>query len=121
MKLQADASLTIKQRLEIQQLYASGQRVKAVPTRYAVHETTVRRWIKCTSPLDRSCAPHRCHRVVTDAYRNAVIAYRQAHPYAGPIRIAQALAHDYPQAHRGTVLRILQAAGLTRPPPKKDA
>lgn len=120
MKLHANASLTIKQRREIKELYENGQGIKALATRYGVHETTIRRWVKRVSPVDRSSAPHTRSRVVTDAYRTAVIAYRQAHPSAGPIRIAQALVADYPQAHRGTVLRILQSTGLTRPQRKKE-
>lgn len=120
MKVHANAALTIKQRREIKELYANGQSVKVLAQRYAVHETTIRRWIQRDSPIDRSSAPHTRMRVVTSVYREAVIAYRQAHPQAGPIRIAQALVADYPQAHRGTVLRILQAAGLTHPQRKKD-
>jgi IS30 family transposase len=120
MQLHANASLTIKQRREIKELYDSGQSVKVLAHRYGVHETTIRRWSQRHSPFDRSSAPHTHTRVVTEEYREAVIAYRQAHPYAGPIRIAQALATDYPQAHRGTVLQILQAAGLTRPLRKKE-
>lgn len=120
MKLHANASLTIKQRREIKELYESGQGIKTLAARYGVHETTIRRWIKRTSPLDRSSAPHTRNRVVTDAYREAIIAYRQSNPSAGPIRIAQALKAAYPQAHRGTVLRILQHAGLTRPQRKKE-
>ena len=120
MKLHANASLTIKQRCEIKEAYDRGQRVKILAKRYGVHETTIRRWIRRTSPVDRSSAPHTRRRVVTPAYQEAVMAYRQAHPMAGPIRIAQALQADYPQAHRGTVLRILQAAGLTHPQRKKD-
>lgn len=129
MKLHANAALTIKQRLEIQQLYTHGQRVKVLAERFGVHETTIRRWIKRESPQDRSSAPRVRRCVVTEDYRNAVIVYRQAHPQAGPIasrvrstiRIAQALRPAHPQAHRGTVLRILQTAGLTKPQPKKDA
>lgn len=120
MKLHANASLTLKQRREIKEWYESGHSVKSLAERYGVHETTIRRWIKRASPLDRSSVPHTRNRVVTDAYRQAVIAYRQAHPYAGPIRIAQALMVDYPQAHRGTVVRILQSAGLTHPQRKKE-
>lgn len=120
MRLHANAALTIKQRRQVKQLRAQGQSVKALAERFGVHETTIRRWIKRDTPYDRSSIPQRPHRVVTEEYRQAVIAYRQAHPYAGPLRIAQVLVADYPQAHRGTVLLILQAAGLTRPQPKKD-
>jgi transposase len=120
MKLHANASLTIKQRRELKMLYESGHSVKALVTRFGVHETTVRRWINRESPEDRSSAPHRRQRVVTDEYRATVIACRQEHPEWGPIRIAQALAPLYPQANRGNILLILQQAGLTRPHHKKS-
>jgi hypothetical protein len=48
-------------------------------------------------------------------YKGEVVAYRQAHPRHGPIRIAAELRAEFPMAHRGTVLRILQEERLTRP------
>lgn len=52
--------------------------------------------------------------MVTDEYVQAVLDYRQQHPSHGPIRIAQALRAQFPQAHRGTIHQILQQAQLSQ-------
>jgi hypothetical protein len=61
-------------------------------------------------------APGHPRTVITDAYRSAVIAYRQTHPSHGPIRIAQALSVAFPQASRETIRPILHHAQLIRRP-----
>lgn len=71
------------------------------------------RWVKRATPDDRSDTPRSC-RVVTNEYRQAVLSYRQGHPTHGPIRIAAALQAQFPQAHRGTISRILRQEKLSQ-------
>jgi transposase len=113
MKLHKNAALTVAQRKKVKALFEKGTPVAALATQFNVHQTTIRRWIKRDSPLDKTVAT-RQKRVVTAAYEQAVLAYRQAHPTAGPIPIALALQAEFACAHRGTVTLILQRAGLTR-------
>jgi len=116
MELHAQAALTVKQRQEVQRLHEDENvSIRALAQRFGVNPTTIQRWVHRESPLDLSSAPLSRGTVITPDYRAAVIAYREAHPRHGPIRIAQALRESFPQAHRGTVLSILQAQGLTRP------
>jgi transposase-like protein len=114
MKIHANAALTIRQRQEIQRLYQQEQcSITALARQFNTSTKTIRKWVRRESTQDRSSAPHQRHRVVTEAYEQAVLEYRHQHPEQGPIRIAQALQPQFPQAHRGTVLRILQQAKLT--------
>lgn len=119
MEIHAQAALTIKQRLEVKRLHEEdGVSIRGLAKRFRVDPTTIQRWIKRASPLDRSSAPVRHASVTTPEYRAAVVAYRNERPHHGPIRIAQVLRDRFPFANRGTVLRILQEEGLTRPPAK---
>jgi transposase len=119
MKLHAKAALTIVQRTEVLRCHEKGESVRKLAKRFRVNPTTIWRWVKRNNPLDKSSAPLRHPTVITTEYRQAVIAYRKEHPNRGPIRIAQDLVKDFPFAHRGTVLSILQQEGLTRPPRKE--
>jgi len=119
MQLHANAALAVKQRQEVQRLHAEGVSIRGLARRFGVNATTIQRWVKRESALDYSSAPVSHHTVITPAYRVAVIAYREAHPKHGPVRIAQELSREFPWANRGTVLRILQTEGLTRPARKQ--
>lgn len=118
MHLHSNASLTVCQRRAAKRLFEGGGWTRAqLARKYGVSWKTVNRWVGRDSPLDRS-APVRAKRVVTPEYEAAVIAYRQAHPHHGPIRIALALQGEFSMAHRGTAALILKQHGLT---PKKEA
>lgn len=120
MKLHAQAALTIKQRQEVKMLHKThGLSIRELAVKFRVNPSTIQRWVHRESPLDLSSAPIRHPTVITQEYRRAVIAHRKANPQHGPIRIAQELQERFPFAHRGTVLRILQEEGLTRPPVKQ--
>jgi hypothetical protein len=116
MVLHANAALTVKQREEVQRLHAEGMSIRALAKRFGVNCSTIQRWTGRDSPLDRTTAPVEHHTVITPEYRAAVIGYRKEHPRHGPLRIGQELRARFPGANRGTVLRILQAEGLTQPP-----
>jgi helix-turn-helix protein len=116
MKLHAQAALTIQQRQEVRRLHREDHvSIRGLARRFHVNPTTIARWIHREAPLDLSSAPWERRRVITPAYRAAVVSYRHTFPHHGPIRIAQELHREFPQAHRGTVLSILQQEGLTRP------
>lgn len=113
MKLHANATLTVAQRKQVKSHFENGVAVSELAARFQVHETTIRRWIKRNSPLDKP-APERSKRVVTDEYEQAIIEYRRANPTHGAIRIALALHMQFAFANRGTVGIILKKHGLTK-------
>ena len=117
MKLHCQAALTLKQRQEVKRLHEDEKvSIRKLAKRFGVNPTTIQRWIKRESPLDRSTSPIRKRTVITAEYRSAVIDYRRQHPKHGPIRIAQELKATFPWANRGTVLKVLQDEDLTRAP-----
>jgi len=122
MKLHSQAALTLKQRQEVKRLHKEeAVSVRKLASRFQVNPTTIQRWIKRDSPLDKSTTPITKRTVITNEYRATVIRYRSEHANHGPIRIAQELKAEFPWANRGTVLTILQQEGLTRPPGKEKA
>jgi transposase len=119
MKLHAKAALTLKQRQEVKRLHFEDHlSIRTLAKRFGVNPTTIQRWIHRESPGDRTTAPIIPHGVITPAYQEAVLNYRREHRNHGPIRIAFELKEEFSFANRGTVLRILQEAKLTRPPGK---
>lgn len=116
MKLHAQAALTIKQRQEVRRLHDEEHvSIRRLAQRFGVNPTTIARWVHREAPLDLSSAPLQRRTVITPEYQAAVVVYRQGHPHHGPIRIAEEVRREFPQAHRGTVWSILQHEGLTRP------
>lgn len=121
MKLHALAALTVEQRKEVKRLHEEeAVSIRDLAERFRVNKSTVERWVKRDSPLDRSSAHLTSHTTISPGYRQAVVAYREGHPKHGPIRIARELRAEFPQAHRGTVLKILQEKELTRPRPREQ-
>ena len=122
MHLHANAKVPVKQHQEIRRLHQEERlSLAALARRCQINRNTADKWANRDSAADRSSAPTHPHTVVTEAYRAAVLAYRQAHPAHGPIRIAHALRAECPQAHRETIRRMLRDAHVQRPPtpPKK--
>jgi transposase len=120
MQYHAKAALTVTHRAFVRELAAQGVPHAELARRFGVHRRTIQRWAVRSAPTDRSSAPQQHGRkVVTDAYRAAVVAERTAHPSHGPQRIADDLRARFPTANRATVWRILRAAGLSRQQPKK--
>ena len=115
MKLHGNAQLTIAQRRLIYQLYHSGQAKKSeLARRFNVNRKTIDRWVSRQSPNDKPSGPKNPRKVITPAYRKAVIEHRKAHPDHGPITIAYHLKARFSFANRGTIQRILQQAGLNK-------
>jgi transposase len=120
MRYHAKAALTATQRALVRELHQQGASQSELSRRFGVHRSTIQRWIGRTDLADRSSAPKQHGRqIVTDAYRQAVLAERQEHPSHGPKRIALDLRQRFPSANVATVWRILKAAGLSQRAPKK--
>ncbi len=119
MNLHARAKLTLLQRQELRRKRIE-ERVplKTLAQEFHVSIPTVIKWAKAECPLDKTSAPIHHATKITSEYRAAILAYRAEHPNRGPITIAPALSTTFPQANRGSVLRILQSEGLTRPAAK---
>jgi hypothetical protein len=116
MHLHANAKLTLKQRQEIRRLHQEEYvSLTTLATRFQVNWKTAAKWAHRDTAHDSSSAPRHPRTVITEAYRTAVIAYRQAHPAHGPIRIAQGLRATFPQARRETIRQILHQAKLIPP------
>jgi len=110
------------QRQEVKRLHEEqGISIRKLAARFGVNPTTIHRWVRRDSPLDRSSARIHPATVMTPDYRQAVIDYRQQHPGHGPVRIAYELSDRFAFANRGTVLKILQEEKLTRAPSKNKA
>jgi transposase len=125
MNQHAKAALTKKQRQEVKLLYRSGQFSQAqLAVRFATSVKTIRKWVHRETPYDRSSAPKTPHRRVTESYRQAVLAYRRAHPTHGPVRIQAELEPVHGHFAFSTVRLILQEAALSHPKrakPPQDA
>jgi hypothetical protein len=112
MQLHARATLTVENRKEVKRLHAAGVSIRKLAERFHVTPKTIHYWVRRDSPLDKTSAPLKHRTTITPDYRQAVVAYRQAHPSHGPITIASALIDAYPQSKKGTIHRILQEEGL---------
>lgn len=122
MQIHKNSALTVRQREQIQQaLRAKTSSYRQLAARYGVNMSTIQRWGRRPNgqPGAAGRPPSRTCR--TPAYEAAVLAYRAEYPRQGPVRIAHELRPRFAQAHRGTVLSILQAHGLTRPAGQKKA
>ncbi len=116
MKLHSQAALSVKQRAEVQRLYATGNYTYAqLASQFATSKNTIAKWAKRATVIDNTSAPKQPARRVTEAYRQAVIAYRQAHPTHGPVRIQTQLEATYGHFAFSTVRLILKQAALSEP------
>ena len=122
MRLYSNAALTQKQRVEIKRLYETGNfSYPQLAQQFATTRKTIAKWVKRERPQDQSCAPKQPARRVSETYRQAVIAYRQAYPTHGPIRIQVELETTHGHFAFSTVRLILKQAALSQPPEPKLA
>lgn len=120
MSLHGNAGLTIAQRKKVRELYqAGGTSYEKLAMRFGVSKSTIVKWANRENPEDHKSGPKVPNTVITQQYRQAVIDYRSDNEDHGPIRIAHELKKEYPFANRGTVLKILQSANLTKPKGEK--
>jgi IS30 family transposase len=120
MQIHARATLTVKNRIEVKKLFQEQNlKISELARRFQVSPTTISRWVKRDSPLDKSSAPLNPRTVITEEYRQAVVSYRQEHPNHGSIRIADTLKKDFPQAKKSAVYNIIKQSGLIKKAAKK--
>lgn len=118
-RLHGNAALTLKQRQEVRRIYLEQHvPIAQLARRFSVHPRTIRRWIHRSSPRDLSTRPAHPRITITPEYRKAVLEARRAQPYLGPIRLADLLRAEFPQANRGTIGVILRQEGLSRRTPR---
>jgi len=121
MKIHKNSSLTLVQRRKIKELYDAGNTSYAkLATRFCVSIKTIEKWVKRDNPEDQKSGPKNPKTVITPEYKKAVLEYRKDNPEQGPISIAFYIKKDFAFANRGTVLKILQSASLTKPKGKKN-
>jgi transposase len=114
MKIHSNAALTVKQRERLHQLYATGKYSKTdLAHRFGATRKTIDKWLARTDANDRSSAPKEAHRSISEAYRAAVVAYRNDHRHHGAKRIVAELRNDFGvHGSVSTVYRILCAENL---------
>lgn len=123
MQTHQNAALTVRQREQVQQAVREGSAsYRTLAARFGVNLSTIQRWAdRATGQLRPLGRPVGSGSPCLD-YEAAVLVARIRHPGHGPVRIAHDLRPRFARAHRGTVLRLLQAHGLTRGTrPKKEA
>lgn len=124
MKTHKNAALTVRQREQVQQAVREGTASRRqLAARFGVNLTTIQRWAgRADGQPRRLGRPPGSGQPVGADYEAAVLGERIRQPTHGPVRIAHDLRPRFAHAHRGTVLSLLQAHGLTRGTrPKKAA
>lgn len=120
MRLHKNASLTIRQRMEVKRLHEEeGFSLRKLAVRFRVNLSTIQRWVHRASPLDLSSTPNRKRQGLTIAQQEALQHYRKEHPEAGPITIATQLAPTHGAMHPITIYRFLKSKNLIKPVKKK--
>lgn len=120
MRLHKNASLTIRQRIEVKRLHVEeGLSLRKLAGRFRVNLSTIQRWVHRASPLDLSSTPERKRQGLTTLQQDALRMYRKEHPEAGPKSISTALAPDYGVMHPITIYRYLKGQNLIKPVKKK--
>lgn len=115
MPTHQNSALTVRQREHVQQAVRAGSAsYRELAARYGVNLSTIQRWAKRPTgqlrPLGRPVGSGS----LPPDYEAAVLVARIRQPSHGPVRIAHDLRPRFARAHRGTVLGLLQAHGLTR-------
>lgn len=110
-----NAALTVRQREQVQLAVREGTAsYRQLATRYGVSLTTIQRWGPRPDGQDRPLGRPVGTGTPASDYETAVLVERIREPTHGPVRIAHDLRPRFARAHRGTVLSLLQAHGLTR-------
>jgi transposase len=114
MKLHSNATLTVKQRRQIQTIYAKGGvSQQSLAERFGVTRKTIGKWVRRSDASDKSCAPVHPHCRLSSSYRQAVLAWRHANPHHGARRIFHELKKEFSEGSESSVYLILRSEGLT--------
>jgi hypothetical protein len=120
MSLHGSAALTEKQREEIKILHQEhGWTYSALADRFNTTFRTAKKWANSTTSQDKKSGSKTPRSIITPEYEAAILKYRESNDHHGPVRIAEELREEFPIANRGTVLKVLQKANLTRSYGKK--
>ena len=115
MQTHKNAALTVRQREQVQAAVRAGTASqRQLAARYGVNLTTIQRWAGRADGLGRPLGRPVGSGSPPPDYETAVLVERIRQPGHGPVRIAHDLRPRFARAHRGTVLALLQAHGLTR-------
>lgn len=118
MKLHQNASLTLKQRQQVKDLYASGQySQQALAYQFGTTRRTIAKWVNRSDIHDASSAPKQPHRSISAEFEQAVKAYRE-NPltrHHGKVRIAEALKKNYACSNASNVALVLKKLKLSQP------
>ena len=110
-----NAALTVRQREAVQLAAREGTASRRqLARRYGVSLTTIQRWAPRPDGQNRPLGRPVGTGTPAPDYESAVLVERIREPTHGPVRIAHDLRPRFARAHRGTVLSLLQAHGLTR-------
>lgn len=122
MKLHQNASLTLKQRQQVKELYASGQySQQALAQQFGTTRKTIAKWLHRSALQDASSAPKQSYRSISTDFEQAVKAYR-ADPltqHHGKVRIAEALKKHYACSNASNVYLVLKKLALNQVKPIK--
>lgn len=116
MKLHKNASLTLKNRQQIKDLYATGEfNQQQLATRFGVTRKTISKWVNCPS-IEDSYNVKKSTKSITDDFISAVKAYREdkATSHHGKIRIALELKEKYACSNPSNVYLVLKQLQLNR-------
>lgn len=122
MKLHQNASLTLKQRQQVKDLYASGQySQQELAQKFGTTRKTIAKWANRPDIHDASSAPKQPHRSISTEFEQAVKAYREGPltRHHGKVRIAEALKATYPCSNASNVHLVLKKLKLSRPKLRK--
>lgn len=121
MKLHKNASLTLKQRQHIKDLYASGGYTQqALATKFGVSRKTIAKWIKRASIGDGAIRPNK-PKAITPEFVSAVKAYRENNltSHHGKVRIAFELKASHACSNASNVYLVLKQLQLNQAKPAK--
>ena len=115
MKLHKNASLTLKQRQQVKDLYASGKySQQSLAQQFGTTRRTIAKWINRSDIQDASSAPKQAHRSIGADFEQAVKAYREdpLTRHHGKVRMAEALKKNYSCSNASNVYLVLKKLKL---------
>ena len=116
MKLHKNASLTLKNRQQLKELYATGRFTQVqLATRFGVSRKTISKWVHRSS-IEDQCPLSKKPTSITADFIAAVKAYgnNEATRHHGKIRIALALEEQFACCNPSNVYLVLKQAKLNQ-------
>lgn len=123
MTLHKNASLTPKQRQQIQDLYSTDNYTQEeLAKKFNVSRLTISKWIKRDFVSDVSSASQTKTSTITSEFELAVKSYREniITSHHGKVRIAHELKNDHPCSNPSNVYTVLKKLKLNNPKVLKE-